>query len=481
MRLLKEKIEERRSKLIDVMKILAKAFVSMLTGEDLKKEVQKVTLISRFPAGTNAIGVITLRDRFEPRLDDLSESWDLDGDVFAKVRLINSETNLYEDQIAKVKLPCLKLPELNIPPYNARDIRSIKNLVSRYVSFKGARAYNFSSYGFEFLLTRECVNAFKDKILSFKVLETFTFKDKDYLVVSCDEINEMINQKVKELNAEISVLKSEFSEKKKIEESQFRQGVEVAGRILIDFDRVIKELNIVGLRSVEVEMDGAEIYTGVLKNHLEFLSVSVAEQIAKITKFKVESIDESSLRVVVSSSEIDTLLLSEKEAEAKTISNVAHDAGFEKKKISINEIFRSPLLIDGNNVVRHEETYGWRVLKTLLEWLNQNNRPFHVYFDATIEHLNIEPSGREFISAIIKELEYVTKCPAREEADKFILFNAEKSGSHILSNDCFRDREAQYPWVNSQNDPAGINRIHKFIVDTGHLVIPDLGIFKEIS
>ena len=74
-----------------------------------------------------------------------------------------------------------------------------------------------------------------------------------------------------------------------------------------------------------------------------------------------------------------------------------------------------------------------------------------------------------------------TKGCSKEEADKFILFNAEKSGSHILSNDCFRDREAQYPWVNSQNDPAGINRIHKFIVDTGHLVIPDLGIFKEIS
>lgn len=469
----------------DVIKILAKAFVSGAPEEYLKKGAQKETLISRFPAGTNAIGVIILRDRFEPRLDDLSESWDLDGDVFAKVRLINSETNLYEDQIAKIKLPCLKLPELNIPPYNARDIRSVRNLVSRYVSLEKARAwnYNFSFYGLEYLLTHECVNAFKDKILSFKVIETFTFKDKDYLVVSCDEINEMINQKVKELNAEISVLKSEFSEKKKIEESQFRQGVEVAGRILIDFDRVIKELNIVDLRSVDVELDGVEIYTGVLKNNLKnlSLSVSVAEQIAKIRKFKVERIDESSLRVVVSSSEIDSLLLSEKEAESKTISNVVHGAGFEKKKISINEIFRSPLLIDGNNIVRHEKTYGWRVLKTLLEWLNQNNRPFHVYFDATIEHLKIEPLGMEFISTIIKELEYVTKCPAREEADKFILFNAEKSGSHILSNDCFRDREAQYPWVNSQNDSAGINRIHKFIVDAGHLVIPDLGIFKEIS
>lgn len=431
-----------------------------------KKVAQKGTLISRFPAGTNASGVITSDHRY------------LDGDVFAKVRLINSETNLYEDQIAKVKLPCLKLPELNIPPYNARDIRSVRNLVSRYVSLEKARArnYNFSFYGLEYLLTHECVNAFEDKILSFKVIDPFTFKDEHYLVVSCDEINEMINQKVEDFNTEISVLKSEFTEKKKIEESQFRQGVEVNGLILLD-----KEINLNNLNELEVEIDDAEIYTGVLRNNLTGLPFSVVKQIAKITKFKVESIDESSLRVVVSSSEIDTLLLSEKEAEAKTISNVAHDAGFEKKKISINEIFRSPLLIDGNNVVRHEETYGWRVLKTLLEWLNQNNRPFHVYFDATIEHLNIEPSGREFISAIIKELEYVTKCPAREEADKFILFNAEKSGSHILSNDCFRDREAQYPWVNSQNDPAGINRIHKFIVDTGHLVIPDLGIFKEIS
>lgn len=456
----------------DVIKILAKAFVSGAPEEYLKKEAQKETLISRFPAGTNASGVITS----DPRLDYLSESWNLYGDVFAKVRLINSETNLYEDQIAKVKLPCLKLPELNIPPYNARDIRSVRNLVSRYVSLEKPRAYNFSSYGFEYLLTRECVNAVKDKILSFKVLETFTFKDKDYLVVSCDEINEMINQKVKELNAEISVLKSEFSEKKKIEESQFRQGVEVNGRILFD-----KEINLNNLNEVEVEIDDSEIYTGVLRNNLSGLPFSVVKQIAEITKFKVESIDESSLRVVVSSSEIDSLLLTEKEAESKTISNVVHGVGFEKKKISINEIFYAPLLIDGSNVVRHEETYGWRVLKTLLDWLNQNNLPFHVYFDASIEHLKIEPSGKEFISAIMKETEHVTKCPAREEADKFILFNAEKSGSHILSNDCFRDREAQYPWVNSQNDPAGINRIHKFIVDTGHLVIPDLGIFKEIS
>lgn len=197
----------------DVIKILAKAFASGAPEEYLKKEAQKGRLISRFPAGTNASGVITS----DHRLDDLSESWDLDGDVFAKVRLINSKTNLYEDQIAKVKLPCLKLPELNIPPYNARDIRSVRNLVSRYVSLEEARArnYNFSFYGLEYLLTRECVNVFKDKILSFKVIDTFTFKDEHYLVVSCDEINEMINQKVKELNAEISVLKSEFSKKKR--------------------------------------------------------------------------------------------------------------------------------------------------------------------------------------------------------------------------------------------------------------------------
>jgi hypothetical protein len=36
---------------------------------------QKETLISRFPAGTNASGVITS----DPRLDDLSESWNLYG------------------------------------------------------------------------------------------------------------------------------------------------------------------------------------------------------------------------------------------------------------------------------------------------------------------------------------------------------------------------------------------------------------------
>lgn len=467
----------------DVIKILAKAFVSGAPEEHLKKEAQKEILISRFPAGTNASGVIIFCNHSKPRLDDLIESRDfLDGDVLAKVRLINSETNLYEDQIAKVELPCLKLPELNIPPYNARDIRSVRNLVSRYVSLEEARAYNFSSHDFEYLLTRECVNAFKDKILSFKVIDTFTphtfasYRDKHYLVVSCDEINEMINLKVKELNAEISALKSEFSEKKKIEESEFRQGVEVNGRILFD-----KEINLNNLKEVEVEIDDSEIYTGVLRNNLTGLPFSVVKQIAEITKFKVESIDASSLRVVVSSSEIDSLLLTEKEAEPKTISNEVYDAGFEKNKISIDKIFRSPLLIDGNNVVRHEKTYGWRVLKILLEWLNQNNRPFHVYFDATIEHLNIEPSGREFISDIIKEPQHVTKCPAREEADKFILFNADKSGSHILSNDCFRDREAEYPWVNSQNDPAGIRRIHKFIVDRGHLVVPDLGIFEEIS
>ena len=69
---------------------------------------------------------------------------------------------------------------------------------------------------------------------------------------------------------------------------------------------------------------------------------------------------------------------------------------------------------------------------------------------------------------------------SKDEADKFILFDAAKTGAHVLSNDGYAVWARKHPWVNVKNNSGDIQRVHKFIVDGDYLSIPDLDIFEKI-
>ena len=163
------------------------------------------------------------------------------------------------------------------------------------------------------------------------------------------------------------------------------------------------------------------------------------------------------------------------DAKAKNVRN--------KSKTANKVIGKVPLLIDGNNVVRNNQRYGWRVLKTLLDWLSANDVDYFLYFDASIRYVmkeEMDEIGRAFIDAQLQDERRVTICPARDEADKFILSRANKEGNHIISDDGYRQWEAQYPWINAMNETDN-RRVHKFSVEGDVLSVPDLDIREKIE
>ena len=136
-------------------------------------------------------------------------------------------------------------------------------------------------------------------------------------------------------------------------------------------------------------------------------------------------------------------------------------------------------MIDGNNVVLHNTKHGWRVLKTLVDWFKRNGVDYFIFFDATIEYKGIDAEGMAFIESE-KVSEHAKKCPSRDEADNFILNRANNTGSHVISDDGYKQWDARYPWIDTRNNTGDVRRIHKFLVEGDYLSVPDLGIWERI-
>jgi hypothetical protein len=146
-----------------------------------------------------------------------------------------------------------------------------------------------------------------------------------------------------------------------------------------------------------------------------------------------------------------------------------------------NALEGQPVLIDGSNVVRHDARHGWRVLKTLLDCLRRDGTDYFLYFDASITHLDMDDEGKAFIKSLLDDSAHTAKCPSRDEADKFILHRADKTGSHVISNDGYTQWEEQYPWVGVRNNTGDCRRVHKFSVEGDFLNVPDLGVYEPIG
>ena len=146
------------------------------------------------------------------------------------------------------------------------------------------------------------------------------------------------------------------------------------------------------------------------------------------------------------------------------------------ESVSISNV---SILIDGNNVVMEDRKHGWRVLKTLLDWLDNNEKKWFLYFDATIWYAKgLNGDGKRYIKSLIDK-EQAKVCPSRTEADAFILLHADKEECHIISNDGYKKWEVKYPWIAERTETGNL-RVHKFTVKEDILMIPDFDMFEKI-
>jgi len=114
---------------------------------------------------------------------------------------------------------------------------------------------------------------------------------------------------------------------------------------------------------------------------------------------------------------------------------------------------RRQVVIDATNVLCGE--HGQSRLELLLSMVvgvAGRGRDVLCIFDASTPHRLRSSRERDFYDWLLTDKShYFVQCPGRTEADLLILAEADRTGSSVVSNDFFRDREARYPWVRDAN------------------------------
>ena len=144
----------------------------------------------------------------------------------------------------------------------------------------------------------------------------------------------------------------------------------------------------------------------------------------------------------------------------------------------------SRIIVDASNVVRADAEFSWRSLRTLIAAFEKQNRDFALMFDANITYVlkaSGDDDGVKYIESLQRTMpERLLIVPAGSQADDYILFEADKTGAHILSRDRYRDAKftARYRWLDQD---AGECRLHKFAIFNSCLSVPDLDIRESIN
>ena len=415
--------------------------------------------------------------------------------------LVNKETGREENVKIKLDFPNMGFPDIDTEQFPANRIRPIRELVNRYIPLwygdvvdetrekptgvDFARAIVKTLYGKTFTFNVTGIGQSMSQRISY-IFPEYAY---DVLLVWNPQLEYEIMRRMVEFRKELDAVKASFAGMRDAEESLLMNGATLAGRILVQ-----------GGDCSRVELDGVNVHTVKLRNgdKLTCTSESIAEAARKIDKFTIESIDSKNLVVVVSSPKIGELL----EIARKEDEELRHMAAMPRPETDILEgkqVLKHPnrhrnpppsktdilegkqVIIDGNNVVLYSKELGWLVLKTLVSWLERNSVDYYVYFDATIDYKVKDAKGLAFINKLKAEGK-AEKCPARDEADNYILWNAHNTGSHVISNDQYRQWDKQYPWIDTKNHSGDERRVHKFFVKEGNILsVPDLGIWERIA
>ena len=467
---------------IGIIKAIAMAIFDPDAFKALQQEVQreegKERLLKTYPIGSSAVGKMLRSDdakRYDLMAYDakasIIEGKIVDGSLLVKAQILNSVTNFYDEVIAILDVQdAVITTNLNVAPYKADKIGFVWQLVRRYnPEWHWDLAGVDSDRGAEFkqAFSLSVVKLFHDKNLTFSVVGV---SDSLRLIVSCEEINATITKYAKEFNDSFNSFRESFAERKRSDEAILKTGVMVQGNVTT----VPKSSG----SDVVINVDGVSAYTVTFADERKrFAFRELPEYLVSLHKFTVVDIDEVSLSAYVAPAE--TYANANDDIQESPASVRAHSANLKSGDVR-NVLNGKPLLIDGNNIVRCDSNDGWRVLKTLLAWLTDNSLDYHLYFDASIEHLDMDAREREFISSLLDDAIHTSKCPARDEADKFILFDADRTGGHVLSNDGYRQWEGKYPWLAVKNHDGQARRVHKILVSNGLIRVPDLGIYEKI-
>lgn len=388
--------------------------------------------------------------------------------------LANKQTGQQEEVEIKLDIPAVEFPDIDIPPCPANRIRPIRDLVNRFIpiwywdseegkskpsgtDFFKAAAHSLYGKTFTFTVTG---------IEQLPVPGWYGEYRKCVLNVRSQDLEVQILVKLAEFRKELDAVKAAFPAQKAADEALFANGAGLTGRIAV-----------AGGDCSRVELDGVNAYTVKLLDgdKLKYASGNVADAAKEIRAFTVDSLDKENLTVVVSSPQVEELIEMVRREEKELERRAAMPQP--------NEVLEGkPVLIDGSNVVLTCPRTGWRGLKTLLDWLKRNGVDYYLYFDASIKYKKMDAAGKAFINAQIDDLEHTTVCPSRDEADKFILFRADRTGSHVISDDGYSAWDKQYPWIDAKNHTDDIRRIHKFTEEPGNILfVPDLGIWEKIA
>ena len=121
----------------------------------------------------------------------------------------------------------------------------------------------------------------------------------------------------------------------------------------------------------------------------------------------------------------------------------------------------SLICIDGSNVIGLDSELRTKILQAIIAVLEKAGYQFRVFVDKTIfswlKNKKHDEAGAEFLACGEKR-GFVIVAPNKVEADGQVLQFVEfEKGSHIISNDRYRDYVEMHPWL---TDETARNRLH---------------------
>jgi len=131
------------------------------------------------------------------------------------------------------------------------------------------------------------------------------------------------------------------------------------------------------------------------------------------------------------------------------------------------------IVIDGLNVCYwgDSETPDLSIVLDVASYLVEHGITFICYFDANTRYV-IEEHQRVFYRNLLRgeHSDRFVEVPGGATADEFILDEASRTGSAVLSNDRYRDFRSRFPWLKDES------RLFKGLVVGDRIQIPGLGI-----
>ena len=115
-------------------------------------------------------------------------------------------------------------------------------------------------------------------------------------------------------------------------------------------------------------------------------------------------------------------------------------------------------LLDGRNIMHWHDEQGGVTLKYLLaitDYLERNQLPYQVLFDATTPHILKKKSPEEaarYEELLKTDRAHFRQVPAGTSADDFLLMVASQNkDALIMTQDLFRDHHDEHPWLKNEN------------------------------